>query len=274
MLDNLSAKLQRVLKDLRGEARLNEAHIDAAMREIRIALLEADTSFKVVKEFVARVKAKAMGQDVMASLTPGQQVVKVVRDELTELLGTENRSIAFSKTPPTVILLLGLQGSGKTTTCGKLARMLQKGGRRPLMLSVDVYRPAARDQLAIIGRDIGIPVFDFESSEPLLLCRQALTQARNVGYDPLLVDTAGRLHIDQTLMEEARRIKELLQPAETLLVADAMTGQDAVNSARAFNEQVGLTGVILTKLDGDARGGAALSIKSVTGQPIKFVGVS
>ncbi|HEY3131116.1 MAG TPA: signal recognition particle protein [Acidobacteriota bacterium] len=273
MLDNLSVKLQRVLKDLKGEGKLSEAHIDAAMREIRIALLEADVNFKVVKEFVARIKAKSLGQEVMTSLTPGQQVVKIVRDELSELLGKENQGLNFSKTPPTVILMAGLQGSGKTTTTGKLARLLKKNNRRPVMVSVDVYRPAAREQLSIIGREIQIPVLETDSGDPFAICQQALTQARNVGYDVLVVDTAGRLHVDQELMDELKEIKRRMQPGETLLVADAMTGQDAVNSARDFNDQVGLTGVILTKMDGDTRGGAALSIKSVTGQPIKFIGV-
>jgi signal recognition particle subunit SRP54 len=273
MLDNLSVKLQRVLKDLKGEGKLSEAHIDAAMREIRIALLEADVNFKVVKEFVARIKAKSLGQEVMTSLTPGQQVVKIVRDELSELLGKENQGLNFSKTPPTVILMAGLQGSGKTTTTGKLARLLKKNNRRPVMVSVDVYRPAAREQLSIIGKEIQIPVLETDSGDPFAICQQALTQARNVGYDVLVVDTAGRLHVDQELMDELKEIKRRMQPGETLLVADAMTGQDAVNSARDFNDQVGLTGVILTKMDGDTRGGAALSIKSVTGQPIKFIGV-
>ena len=273
MLDNLSASLQRVLKDLKGEGKLTEAHIDTAMRDIRIALLEADVNFKVVKNFVGRVREKATGQDVMTSLSPGQQVVKIVRDELTDLLGAEQHGLTFAKTPPSVILMVGLQGSGKTTSSGKLAVLLRKGGRRPLMVSVDVYRPAARDQLSVIGGEIKVPVFETDSSEPLAICEQALTQAKNVGYDPLLIDTAGRLHVDQALMEELREIKRRMQPIEILLVADAMTGQDAVNSAREFNEQVGLTGVILTKMDGDTRGGAALSIKSVTGKPIKFVGV-
>ena len=261
MLDTLSASLQRVLKNLKGEGKLTEAHIDAAMRDIRIALLEADVNFKVVKSFVGRVREKAIGQDVMTSLSPGQQVVKIVRDELTDLLGVEQQGLTFAKTPPSVILMVGLQGSGKTTSSGKLAILLRKGGRRPLMVSVDVYRPAAREQLSVIGREIKVPVFETDSSEPLAICGQALTQAKNVGYDPLLVDTAGRLHIDQALMEELREIKRRMQPIEILLVADAMTGQDAVNSAREFNELVGLTGVILTKMDGDTRGGAALSIQ-------------
>ncbi|HEY2934082.1 MAG TPA: signal recognition particle protein [Acidobacteriota bacterium] len=273
MLENLSGKLQRILKDLKGEGKLTEAHIDAAMREIRIALLEADVNFKVVKEFVARIKEKALGQEVMTSLTPGQQVVKIVRDELAGLLGTANQELSFAKTPPSVILMAGLQGSGKTTTTGKLARVLSKAGHRPLMVSADVYRPAAREQLAVIGRDLNLPVFTTESNDPYAICQQALVQAKNVGYDVLLIDTAGRLHVDQELMDELKEIKKRTQPMETLLVADAMTGQDAVNSARDFNEQIGVTGVILTKMDGDSRGGAALSVKAVTGQPIKFIGV-
>ena len=273
MLENLSGKLQRILKDLKGEGKLTEAHIDAAMREIRIALLEADVNFKVVKEFVARIKEKALGQDVMTSLTPGQQVVKIVRDELAELLGATSQDLSFSKTPPTVILMAGLQGSGKTTTTGKLARLLGKSGHRPLMVSADVYRPAAREQLSIIGKDLNLPVFTTDSNDPHVICQQALTQAKNVGYDVLLIDTAGRLHVDQELMEELKEIKKRTQPSETLLVADAMTGQDAVNSARDFNQQIGVSGVILTKMDGDTRGGAALSIKTITGQPIKFIGV-
>jgi len=273
MLENLSGKLQRILKDLKGEGKLTEAHIDAAMREIRIALLEADVNFKVVKEFVARIKEKALGQDVMTSLSPGQQVVKIVRDELAELLGATSQDLSFSKTPPTVILMAGLQGSGKTTTTGKLARLLGKSGHRPLMVSADVYRPAAREQLSIIGKDLNLPVFTTDSNDPHVICQQALTQAKNVGYDVLLIDTAGRLHVDQELMEELKEIKKRTQPSETLLVADAMTGQDAVNSARDFNQQIGVSGVILTKMDGDTRGGAALSIKTITGQPIKFIGV-
>ncbi len=274
MLESLSDKLQKVLRDLKGEGRVSEQHIEESMRQIRIALLEADVHFKVVKEFVARIKAKALGQEVMKSLTPGQQVVKIVRDELVELLGTAAVPIEYAKVPPTVILMVGLQGSGKTTTTGKLALSLRKSGRRPLMVSTDVYRPAAIEQLSIIGRAIDIPVFEPEDlNDAVERARRALIQARNTGYDVLLIDTAGRLHIDENLMVELERIQQTLSPKEILLVADAMTGQDAVNSAGQFDQRLALTGVILTKMDGDARGGAALSIKSVTGKPIKFIGV-
>jgi len=273
MFESLSDKLQKVLRDLKGEGRVSEQHIEESMRQIRIALLEADVNFKVVKDFVARIKEKALGQEVMKSLTPGQQVVKIVRDELVELLGSAATPIEFAKVPPTVILMVGLQGSGKTTTTGKLALSLKKSGRRPLMVSTDVYRPAAIEQLSIIGRAIDIPVFEPEGmNEALERARRALIQARNTGYDVLLIDTAGRLHIDETLMVELERMQQSLSPKEILLVADAMTGQDAVNSAGQFDQRLALSGVILTKMDGDARGGAALSIKSVTGKPIKFIG--
>ncbi len=274
MFESLSDKLQKVLRDLKGEGRVSEQHIEESMRQIRIALLEADVNFKVVKEFVARVKEKALGQEVMKSLTPGQQVVKIVRDELVELLGAAAAPIDYAKVPPTVILMVGLQGSGKTTTTGKLALSLRKSGRRPLMVSTDVYRPAAIEQLSIIGKAVDIPVFEPEGlNDALERARLALIQARNTGYDVLLIDTAGRLHIDENLMVELERMQQTLSPKEILLVADAMTGQDAVNSAGQFDKRLALTGVILTKMDGDARGGAALSIKSVTGKPIKFVGV-
>ncbi len=274
MFESLSDKLQKVLRDLKGEGRVSEQHIEESMRQIRIALLEADVNFKVVKEFVARVKEKALGQEVMKSLTPGQQVVKIVRDELVELLGSAAAPIEYAKVPPTVILMVGLQGSGKTTTTGKLALFLRKSGRRPLMVSTDVYRPAAIEQLSIIGRAVDIPVFEPEGlNDALERARRALIQARNTGYDVLLIDTAGRLHVDENLMVELERMQQALSPKEILLVADAMTGQDAVNSAGQFDQRLALTGVILTKMDGDARGGAALSIKSVTGKPIKFFGV-
>jgi signal recognition particle subunit SRP54 len=274
MLENLSSKLQKILRDLRGEGKLSEKHIDAAMREVRLALLEADVNFKVVKEFVDRVKAKALGQEVMQSLTPAHQVVKIVRDELTELLGGLSQEINFSKTPPSVFLMAGLQGSGKTTTSGKLALWLRKNKRTPLLLPVDVYRPAAIEQLKVIGQELGIPTFTKEGvTSPVELCKLGITHAKNTGYDAVIVDTAGRLHVDEELMKELREIKAQTNPAEVLLVADAMTGQDAVKSAQAFHESVGVTGIVLTKLDGDARGGAALSIKSVVGQPIKFIGV-
>lgn len=273
MLGYLSAKLQKVLQGLKGEGHLSERHIEASMREIRIVLLEADVHFKVVREFVSRVREKALGQEVLRSLTPGHQVVKIVRDELVDLLGGEESSLDFSQVPPSVILLVGLQGSGKTTTAGKLASWLTGEGKQTLMVSTDVYRPAAMEQLSIIGRDIAVPVCAESSKDPLELAEKAVQQARNMGFDVVLIDTAGRLHIDEELMQELQRIQEKVQPVENLLVADAMTGQDAVNSAQEFNARQNLTGVILTKMDGDARGGAALSIRSVTGCPIKFIGV-
>jgi signal recognition particle subunit SRP54 len=274
MFESLSDKLQKVLKDLKGEGRVSDRHIEESMRQIRIALLEADVHFKVVKEFVGRVKEKALGQEVIKSLTPGQQVVKIVRDELVDLLGSQAVPVQYAKVPPTVIMMVGLQGSGKTTTTGKLALWLSRNGRRPLMVSTDVYRPAAIQQLSVIGRAINLPVFAPEGvNEAVERARRALVQARNTGYDTLLIDTAGRLHVDEPLMQELSRMKELLDPKEILLVADAMTGQDAVNSAGQFDQRLSLTGVVLSKMDGDARGGAALSIKSVTGKPIKFVGV-
>jgi signal recognition particle subunit SRP54 len=274
MFETLSDKLRKVLKDLRGQGRLTEAHIEAAMREIRIALLEADVNYKVVKSLIDRIKEKATGQEVMGSLSPSQQVVKIVHDELVEVLGGTSTQLIFTKRTPNAVMIVGLQGSGKTTTSGKLAKHLadtQK--RKPLLLSVDVYRPAARQQLAIIAKSIGQPVFEGAGiDDPVELCRQAVRECQLVGYDPLLIDTAGRLHVDEELMIELQRIKQETQPAEVLFVADAMTGQDAVRSAQQFHEQVGITGIILTKMEGDARGGAALSIKEVTGQPIKFIG--
>src|SRR5437868_696710 len=275
MFEALSEKLRKVLKDLRGQGRLTEAHIEAAMREIRIALLEADVNFKVVKTFIDRVKEKALGQEVMGSLSPAQQVVKVVYDEMVEMLGGTSTQLLFTKRAPNVIMIVGLQGSGKTTTTGKIAKFLaEKQNRRPLLVSVDVYRPAARQQLAIIGQAINQPVLEaMDANEPLELVRRALRECQLTGYDTLLIDTAGRLHIDEELMVELQQIKRETTPIEILFVADAMTGQDAVRSAQQFHEQIGLTGVVLTKMDGDTRGGAALSIKEVTGQPIKFVGV-
>lgn len=275
MFEALSDKLKKVLKDLRGEGRLSSEHLDLAMREIRIALLEADVNFKVVKDFIERVKVKALGQEVLQALSPGQQVVKIVYDEMVEMLGGTSSRLLFTSRRPNSVMIVGLQGSGKTTSTGKLARWLQQNQKRsPLLVSVDVYRPAARDQLAVIGNAIGIPVFEDNGlNDPLELCRAARLHSEQVGFDTLMIDTAGRLHIDDTLMEELLLIKREMQPVETLFVADAMTGQDAVRSATEFNQRVGVTGVILTKMDGDARGGAALSIKEVTGQPIKFVGV-
>jgi signal recognition particle subunit SRP54 len=273
MLEGLSSRIQDTLRKLRGEGRVSEEHLQAAMREIRLALLEADVNFKVVKEFVASVREKALGQDVLKSLTPGQQVVKIVRDELIDLLGRDPSRLEFKKTPPSVILMVGLQGSGKTTSTGKLASWLSKQGRRPLMVSADVYRPAAIEQLAIIARALDLPVYESESLDAVDRTRLALKQCRNTGYDTLLIDTAGRLHVDDELMSELELIRQETQPQEILLVADAMTGQDAVNSAAEFNRRIDLTGVVLTKLDGDARGGAALSIRAVTGTPIKFIGI-
>jgi signal recognition particle subunit SRP54 len=275
MFEALSEKLKKVLKDLRGEGRLTPEHLELAMREIRIALLEADVNFKVVKDFIERIKAKAVGQEVLMALSPGQQVVKIVHEEMVEMLGGTSSRLLFTSRRPNSVMIVGLQGSGKTTSTGKLSRWLQKNqSRNPLMLSVDVYRPAARDQLAVIGKAVGIPVFEGDGiNDPLELCRAARLHCEQVGYDTLMIDTAGRLHIDDALMEELQQIKREMQPIETLFVADAMTGQDAVKSAKEFNDRVGLSGIILTKMDGDARGGAALSIKEVTGQPIKFVGV-
>jgi signal recognition particle subunit SRP54 len=273
MFETLSEKLQRVFKNLRGEGRLTEQHIEEALKEIRLALLEADVNFKVVKQFTEAVKVKAMGQEVLQALSPGQQVIKIVRDELVEMLGGENVRVNFSSQPPTVIMLVGLQGSGKTTSSGKLAKWLEKNGHRPILVSVDVYRPAARDQLRVIAKDIGVKLWEGNPNDkPLQLCQDALREARNTAHDVLVIDTAGRLHIDEALMKELREIRETIRPHEILFVADAMLGQDAVKSAQQFHEQLGFNGFILTKMDGDARGGAALSIKQVTGQPVKFVG--
>ncbi|NDD63995.1 MAG: signal recognition particle protein [Acidobacteria bacterium] len=275
MFEALSDKLKKVVRDLRGASRLTPEHIDLAMREIRLALLEADVNFKVVRSFIDRVKLKAVGQEVLGDLSPGQQVVKIVYDEMVEMLGGTSSRLLFTARRPNSVMIVGLQGSGKTTSTGKLARWLQRNqDRSPLLLSVDVYRPAAREQLAVIGKSLEIPVFDGAGiDDPLALCRAARLHCEQVGFDTLLIDTAGRLHIDETLMDELRLIRDEMQPVETLFVADAMTGQDAVNSALEFHEKIGVTGIVLTKMDGDARGGAALSIREVTGQPIKFVGV-
>lgn len=274
MFDTLSEKLQRIFKNLKGEGRITEQHLEETLKEIRIALLEADVNFKVVKQFTEGVKQKALGQDVMQSLSPGQQIVKIVHDELIEILGGENVRLNFASQPPTVIMLVGLQGSGKTTSTGKLARWLTRNNHRPMMVSVDVYRPAAREQLKVIARDIDVKIWEGASGDkPLALCEGALREARNTGHDVLLIDTAGRLHIDEELMQELTQIKEKIRPHEILFVADAMLGQDAVKSAQQFHERLGFNGFILTKMDGDARGGAALSIKQVTGQPVKFVGM-
>jgi signal recognition particle subunit SRP54 len=275
MFESLSDKLKRTLKNLRGEGVLTKDHVDAALREIRLALLEADVNYKVAKDFIASVKAKAEGQQVWLELKPSEQVVKIVFDELVELLGGTSSRLVFTKSSPNVVMIVGLQGSGKTTSTGKIARWLaQNQERKPLLLSTDVYRPAAREQLRVIAKATGQSIFEKpDTDDPLELTREALKQARDVGYDTLLIDTAGRLHIDDQLMEELVQIKSETHPVEILFVADAMTGQDAVRSAEEFHRRIGITGVVLTKMDGDARGGAALSIKQVTGQPVKFVGV-
>src|SRR3954471_15691301 len=275
MFDNLSDKLQRVFKNLRGEGKLSAENMDVALREIRMALLEADVNFKVVKQLIENIKAKAIGEEVLMALSPSQQVVKIVHEELIKILGAHEAKLRFANEPPSVFLIVGLQGSGKTTSTGKLARWLGKNGHRPEVVSVDVYRPAARDQLRIVAKEINIPIYLGETGEtlPLDLARSARKDTTNNGRDVLLVDTAGRLHIDEDLMTELQQLKELLNPVEILFVADAMTGQDAVKSADEFHKRLAITGVILTKMDGDARGGAALSIRHVTGQPLKFVGV-
>jgi signal recognition particle subunit SRP54 len=278
MFDTLSEKLQRTFKSLRGEGSVTEENIDGALRELRLALLEADVNFKVVKELIERVRAKSLGQEVMTSLSPAEQVVKILRDELVEVLGKDAVKVRFASQPPTVILMAGLQGSGKTTTSGKLAAWLQKGGHRPLLVSVDVYRPAAREQLKIVAQGIKANIYEGKVEEANTatverLAKEARREAMISGCDTLIVDTAGRLHIDDQLMEEMQSLKRLLNPQEILFVADAMTGQDAVKSADEFHKKLSLTGVVLTKMDGDARGGAALSIRQVTGQPIKFIGV-
>jgi signal recognition particle subunit SRP54 len=274
MFDNLSDKLQATLGELRQRGSLTENDLDAAMREIRLALLEADVNFKVVRTFVAAVRERAIGGDVLASLTPGQQVVKIVDEELTELLGGTSTTLTFASKPPTVILLCGLQGSGKTTFAGKLARRLQEQGKAPALVACDVYRPAAIDQLRTLGEQIGVPVFERGIDvDPVEIARWGVESATKQGRDVILVDTAGRLHVDRELMDELVKIRGKVSPQHTLLVLDSMTGQEAVSVAEQFQEAVDFDGVVLTKLDGDARGGAALSVRAVTGRPILFVGV-
>ncbi len=273
MFDSLSNRLESILKKLKGRGFLKEEDIDAAMKEVRIALLEADVNFKVVKGFVSSIKEKAMNSEVLGSLTPGQQVVKIVLAELTGLLGGASDKIRLAPNPPTIIMLTGLQGSGKTTTAAKIAAAFKKDGRRPMMVAADLQRPAAIQQLITLGEQTGIPVhYSMETKDPIAVCTEAVGVSKKDGRDILILDTAGRLHVDDELMGQLRSIKDALSPHEVLFVADAMTGQDAVNSATAFNEQVGIDGVVLTKMDGDARGGAALSIRSVTGKPIKYMG--
>lgn len=271
--EGISAKLQSVFKKLTGKGRLSEKDVKEAMREIKLALLEADVNFVVVKDFVKNVSERAVGADVLESLTPGQQIIKIVNEELTALMGSTNARLDFGSTKPAVILMAGLQGAGKTTMCGKLALLLKKQyGKNPLLCACDIYRPAAIDQLKVVGEKAGVPVFEKGKTDPVQVASEALEYARRNFYDVLIVDTAGRLHIDSDMMDELVRIREAVRPTEILLVIDSMTGQDAVNAAKAFHEAVPLTGVILTKLDGDTRGGAALSVKAVTGKPIKFAG--
>jgi signal recognition particle subunit SRP54 len=274
MFDNLSDKLNAVFKKLKGHGKLTEKNIEEGLREVRMALLEADVHFKVVKKFIADVKERALGKEVMASLTPGQQVIKIVDEELTELMGGRLENLDLSGSYPVSVMLVGLQGSGKTTTAGKLAVFLRKKGRKPYLVPADVYRPAAIDQLNKLGEQLAVPVFPSSlEMSPVKICQEARTTAHREGCDTLLIDTAGRLHIDEELMTELCRIKDAIKPSDILLVADAMTGQDAVNIAESFNNALDIGGVVLTKMDGDARGGAALSIKAITDKPIKFVGV-
>ena len=272
--EGLSEKLQGVFKGLKGKGSLTEADINAAMREVKLALLEADVNFKVVREFVASVKEKALGEEVMASLTPGQQVIKIVNDQLVELMGGTNSKLTYSPSGFTVLMMVGLQGTGKTTTCGKLAAYLKKNGKKPMLAACDIYRPAAIDQLEVVGRTVDVPVFtDRENRVAEDIALKARKEAEKKGFDVLIVDTAGRLQIDEELMEELVRVKKAIKPHEILLVVDALTGQDAVNAAEGFNEKLGIDGIVMTKMDGDSRGGAALSAKKVTGKPVKFIGM-
>ncbi|MBQ5535129.1 MAG: signal recognition particle protein [Oscillospiraceae bacterium] len=270
--EGLSEKLNATFRNLRGKGRLSEEDIKRAMREVRLALLEADVSYKVVKDFVATVSERAVGQDVLQSLTPAQQVIKIVNEELTALMGGANARLTFAAHPPTVVMMVGLQGAGKTTNVAKLAGYFRKQGRRPLLVACDVYRPAAITQLQVVGKQLDIPVFEMGQINPVKIAEEAVRYAKDHGNDLVFLDTAGRLHVDEALMDELKRIKAAVRPNEILLVVDAMTGQDAVNAATAFDEALGIDGVVLTKLDGDARGGAALSIRATTGKPIKFMG--
>lgn len=270
--EGLSDKLSAVFKKLKNKGKLSESDVKAAMREVRLALLEADVNYKVAKDFVAKVSERAVGSGVLESLTPAQQVIKIVNEELTALMGESNARINYSSKIPTVIMMVGLQGSGKTTHSGKLALHFKKMGKRPLLVACDVYRPAAIDQLKVVGSQIDVPVFEMGQIDPCEIAKKAISHAKDYGNDIVILDTAGRLHIDTELMDELLRLKEQFTPEEILLVIDSMTGQDAVNVAKSFNEKLGITGVILTKLDGDTRGGAALSVRAVTGAPIKFTG--
>ena len=270
--EGLSSRLQDITKKLRGKARITESDLKEVLREVKLALLEADVNYKIVKDFIKVIEEKALGQDVLKSLTPGQQVVKIVKDELVTLLGGEESRINFSPNPPTVIMLVGLQGSGKTTTAGKLANIIRKQGKKPLLVACDVYRPAAIKQLQVVGKQLDIPVYANENEKNVsVIARQAISQAISKLNDVVIIDTAGRLQIDEALMQELKDLKKDVKPHEILLVVDSMTGQDAVNIAQTFNEELGIDGLVLTKLDGDTRGGAALSVKKITGRPIKYI---
>lgn len=272
--EGLSSKFQNIINNLKGKARITENDIKEVTREVKLALLEADVNYKLVKDFTTKISEKALGQDVLKSLTPGQQVVKIVHEELTDLLGSKEEKLNISPNPPTVIMLVGLQGSGKTTMAGKLSNMLRKQGKKPIMVACDVYRPAAIKQLQVLGKQLDIPVYANENTKDVIqITREAFKEANSKLNDVIIIDTAGRLHIDETLMSELKNLKEFAKPHEILLVVDSMTGQDAVNVAKSFNEQLEIDGVVLTKLDGDTRGGAALSVKAITGKPIKFAGV-
>ncbi|NLX64879.1 MAG: signal recognition particle protein [Clostridiaceae bacterium] len=274
VFEGLSEKLQNLMKKMRGSVRFSEKDVKDMMREVKLALLEADVNFKVVKDFVNSVSERAVGQSVLESLTPGQQIVKIVHEELIKLMGSVPSKLTYSPAPPTVYMMVGLQGSGKTTTSGKLANLLRKEGKRPLLVACDVYRPAAVKQLQVVGGQLNIPVFEMGTdTDPVIIAQKAVEHAKSMQFDTVIIDTAGRLHIDEELMNELKRIKEAVKPQEILLVVDSMTGQDAVNVAGSFNEKLGIDGVILTKLDGDTRGGAALSVRAVTGKPIKFAGL-
>ncbi len=274
MFENISEKLDRIFKGLKGRGLLKEEDVDIALKEIRLALLEADVNFRVVKDFVQKIREKAVGNEVLESLTPGQQVVKIVNSELCALLGGTNSRIHLSPNPPTIIMMVGLQGSGKTTTAAKLARIFKKEGRRPLLVACDLQRPAAIDQLMTLGQELGVNVYHArDTKDPVAVARESIRKAKTEANDIVILDTAGRLHVDEALMGELKNVRDAVTPNEVLFVADAMTGQDAVTIARQFNEQIGIDGIILTKMDGDARGGAALSIRAVTDKPIKFIGV-
>ena len=269
--EGLSSRLQEITRKIRGKARITESDLKEMLREVKLALLEADVNYKIVKEFTETIREKALGQDVLKSLTPGQQVIKIVKDELVELLGGTESRVNFSPNPPTVIMLVGLQGSGKTTTAGKLANLFRKQGKKPLLVACDIYRPAAIQQLQVVGKQLNIPVYSNENSKDVVhIAKQAMSVAMSKMNDVVILDTAGRLHIDEALMDELKNVKSGVKPNEILLVVDAMTGQDAVNVAEKFNEALGIDGVVLTKLDGDTRGGSALSVKKITGKPIKF----